>query len=255
MRTNTMSQKTSRFTQESLDFLEKAGKQKNPEWITKKQSEYEELIINPMKSLVTEVSTILKIDHPSYTFPTRMIGNIKRNALKAKDKGPFKNFLTFNASRDSGSMFEDLPSLHMMISKEESFIAGGLYMATAKQTKKIRSWVDQNPEKLEALFKDKNFKAIYKELGRHHEVKTKPRDYPIDHPRISWLKLTGWYVWRPLPKKDLFSKNLAQIVIRDWQQALRFNEALDFWLNNSPLLIEPEEKAGQFVRPSFDWDD
>lgn len=252
---NTMAKKSPRFTQASLDFLEKAGKQKNPKWIENRLDEYETLILAPMKALVIEASMILKMEYPAYTFPTRMIGNIKRNSVKAEAKGPFKNFLTFNGSRDSGSMYVELPSLHMMISKEEIFIAGGLYMANAKQTKRIRQWVDKKPEKLEALFQDKNFTASFKELGRDHEVKTKPRDYPLDHPRISWLKLTGWYVWRPISKKELFGGNLAKIVVRDWEQALRFNDVLDFWLENHPTSDEPEEKFEKIYRPVFDWDD
>lgn len=249
-----------RFSAKSLQFLSLAVKQKNLNWLEKHQQEYEDLILAPMKSLATTVTSVLEMEFPAYKFKKRNVGNLKRPAARIQDKGPYKDFLTLNADRDSGSRFEDLPSLYFMISPnpDEVFTAGGLYMANASQVKRIRQWIDAKPQALEALFKDKTFGKIFSELGDEHKLKTKPRDYDINHPRIEWLKLTAYYVWRPLPKKELYSSELAHIVIRDWRAAMRLNNLLDEWLKSSPgektSFVQPTSGRPHGL-PAFDWDD
>jgi len=106
------------------------------------------------------------------------------------------------------------------------------------------------------LFKDKKFSKVYKTLGEDHKLKTKPRDYALDHPRIEWLKLTGFYVYRPIPKKEIFSPNFAEILIRDWREAIKFNNLLDDWLHTSPGQSSQKilEKPSFGLHP-YDWED
>ncbi len=250
--------KNPRFSQKTLDFLALAQKQKKVEWLEKHQEDYHSLVVSPMKALAEQVSAFMELELKNYKFKKRNIGNIKRPADRVKDKGPFKDFLTFGADRDSGSRFEDLPSLYFMISPREGeiFSAGGLYMSSHAQTKKIRQWIDANPKALMDLFKDKKFSKVYKTLGEDHKLKTKPRDYALDHPRIEWLKLTGFYVYRPIPKKEIFSPNFAEILIRDWREAIKFNNLLDDWLHTSPGQSSQKilEKPSFGLHP-YDWED
>ncbi len=250
--------KNPRFSQKTLDFLALAQKQKNVEWLVKHQEEYQSHVVAPMKALAEQVSAVLELEFKNYKFKKRNIGNIKRPADRAKDKGLFKDFLTFNADRDSGSRFEDLPSLYFMISPRagEIFSAGGLYMASHSQVKKIRQWIDVKPDELISLLKDKKFSQVFKDLGDEHKLKTKPRDYAADHPRIEWLKLTGFYVYRPIPKKEIFSTHFADILIRDWKEAMKFNNLLDDWTQHSPgqTLVKTAEKPA-FGLHAYDWED
>ena len=250
--------KNPRFSQATLDFLALAQKQKKVEWLEKHQDDYQNFVVSPMKALAEQVSAVLELEFKSYKFKKRNIGNIKRPADRAQDKGPFKDFLTFSADRDSGSRYEDLPSLYFMLSPREGeiFSAGGLYMSSHSQTKKIRQWIDLKPEALLDLFKDKNFSKLYKNLGDEPKLTTKPRDYPMDHPRIEWLKLTGFYVSRAIPKKELFSGSFAEILIRDWKEAMRFNNLLDDWIQRSPgQASQKVSEKSSFGLHAYDWDD
>lgn len=249
-----------RFSPKTLEFLALAAKQKNAAWLDKHQQQYEDAILAPMKALAHTVTSVLELEFPAYKFKKRNIGNLKRPAARALDKGPLKDFLTLTADRDSGSRFEDLPSLYFMVSPrpDEIFSAGGLYMASASQVKRIRQWIDAKPQELEVLLKDKGFKKLFGELGDEHKLKTKPRDYPVDHPRIDWLKLTAYYVWRPLPKKELYSSELAHLLIRDWREAMRLNNLLDQWLKSAPestMAVVPSPAGRPHGLPAFDWDD
>jgi hypothetical protein len=125
---------------------------------------------------------------------------------------------------------------------------------SADQTKHIRSWIDKDPSMLDALLEDKKFKKRYSGLGDERVLKTKPRDYPMDHPRIEMLKLSGFYVWRPFTKKEFFSKNFSDLLIEDWSQVLRLNKVLDHYTTSWPkaktIEVLPLSKPFQ-----DDWED
>jgi uncharacterized protein (TIGR02453 family) len=245
----------SRFSQKSLDFIARAAKQKSPEWLDRNKEEYESVLVEPMKQLVSQVAKNLMKKAPGYRFPSRQFVRLRRSADRAKAQGWYKNWVSLMVNRDSGSRYEDLPSLYFHISKDEFFSAGGLYMPSAGQTKKIRLWIDQDPSALEKLLSDKDFKRRYKELGKERVLKTKPRDYPIDHPRIEWLKLSAWYVWRDFSKKELFSPKFSDILTEDWNQVLRLNQILDKYTTTLP---KEKQQAGletsDLCPPKVDWD-
>ncbi len=131
--------------------------------------------------------------------------------------------------------------------------AGGLYIPSADQTKHIRKWIDQDPSQFQELFKDKTFGKLFPDFGNERVLKTKPRDYPIDHPRIDWLKLSAWYVWRPFTKKEFFSKNFSTLLIRDWQEILKLNRILDKYTASYPKQIDSKDSIPEATSRKMDW--
>jgi uncharacterized protein (TIGR02453 family) len=225
-----------RFSQASLDFIEKASRQKKKEWLDKNRDEYERVLVEPMRVVTDHLGKHLRPEAPGYRFPNRNTARLSRGADGAATHGPFKDWVHFSISRDSGSRYEGCPNLYFHIAEgqEEILSAGGLYMPNADQTKHIRSWIDKDPSKLEALFEDKAFTKKFPELGDERVLKTKPRDYPIDHARIDWLKMSGWYVWKPFTKKQLFSKEFPDLLLEDFRQILKLNRVLDHFTQSWP---------------------
>lgn len=226
-----------RFSQASLDFIVRASKQKKKEWLDKHRSEYKDVLVSPMRELMEKVSIALRPHAPGYRFPKRNHARIRRGAEGAEAHGPFRDWVGVSVSRDSESRYEGNPNLyfHFAEGREEILSAGGLYVPSADQTKHIRSWIDKDPSLLEGLLEDKKFgKHFPKGLGDERKLKTKPRDYPQDHPRIEWLKLSGWYVWKPYSKKEFFSKNFSELLIADWAEVLRLNKILDIYISSWP---------------------
>lgn len=230
----------SRLSQKSLDFIAKASKQKSPAWIEKNEAEYHDVLVEPVAHLAREVSRQLRGIAPAYRFPTRGFARLRRSSQRAQAQGTYKDWVGIHVSRESGSRYEDLPNLYFHLSPEDQFSAGGLFMASAGQVRRMRSWIDQDPRQLEQLLADPAFKKVYPELGIEKQVKTFPRGFPKDHPRIDWLKLTGYYVWRPIPKKVLFSSSFPEILAADWKQVLRLNSLLDDWISREPRQAEDE---------------
>ena len=245
--------KTERFSQASIDFIEKATRQKDKNWLDRNREAYEELLIRPMKELSKCVSKSLSRETPGYRFP-RSFARLRRSADNAKTKGPFRDWVSLSVTRDSGSRYDSFPSLYFHIEKDEYFSAGGLYMPSAKQTKYIRAWIDYDSTELEDLLDDRTFKSVFKGLGTERTLKTKPRDYPLDHPKIELLKLSGWYVWRPYTKKQLFSKNFSDVLTTDWRQTLRLNAVLDRYTRKWPGEKTETKNTDNIRAPKVDWD-
>ena len=244
-----------RFSQKSIDFIVKAARQKKPDWLDRNRAEYEEVLVEPMRHLVTSASKLLKGEAPGYRFPTRSFARLKRGGERDPGKGPFKDWVNVSVSRDSESLYEGPPNLYFHIDEEDVLSAGGLYMPSSRQTKQIRAWIAQDASELDRLLKDRKFREVFKEgLGDERKLKTKPRDYPIDHPRIEMLKLTGFYVWRPFKKKEFFSKDFPEILAGDWRQVLRLNAVLDEYTASWPKKRAIEE-LDEIRPPQFDWDE
>lgn len=243
-----------RFSQASIDFIEKASRQKKAEWLEKNRAEYEKVLVEPMRELIAAAAKELQPLAPGYRFPTRQHARLRRGADQSM--GPFRDWVSVSVSRDSGSRYDSLPNLYFHIADghENILSAGGLYVPSADQTKHIRKWIDQNPSDLEELLEDREFKKIFKGLGDERVLKTKPRDYPLDHPKIEWLKLSAWYVWRPFAKKIFFSKEFKDVLIQDWKQILRLNRILDEYTQSWPKTTSLDALPKITAR-KMDWDD
>lgn len=248
-----------RFSPKSLAFIRRASRQKRADWLDKNRQEYEDVLVEPTRAVVTALAREIRAEFPAYRFPTRAFARLKRSSDRAKTQGLYKDWIGFSGSRDSGSLFEDLPGLYFHISPKDVFSAGGLYMPSSKQTKQIRSWIAEDASALDRLFEDRKFSRLFKELGNERVLKTFPRGFEKDHPRIEWLKLTGFYVWRPIPKKILFSSRFADALIEDSFQILKLNAVLDSYLNAWPGAQAGLRRGGLSVldevqAPAVNWD-
>jgi uncharacterized protein (TIGR02453 family) len=257
------------YQKASLDFIETASRQKNPLWLDQHRSEYEKLLVSPTQALIQNVkakmlqktSPTLQKKLAEYRFPSRNIARLKKGAgpssLNDKNKKAaiYRDWVGIMVTRDSGSMYDSLPGFYFHLSPEDTFTAGGLYMPSAQQTKFIRKWIDHDPSGLIKLLKDPAFKKIYSELGTERQLKTKPRDYSEDHPYLHWLKLSAWYVWKPLPKKVLYSKQLADVVTEHWLQVFKLNLLLDDYISKWPKesTLVPDS-AIQSRSKNINWD-
>jgi len=248
-----------RFSQKSLDFIRKASRQKKADWLDKNRAEYEAVLVEPTRDLVTAVAKEIRSIAPAYKFPTRQFARIKRSSDRAKTQGLYKDWLGFSGSRDSGSLFEDLPGFYFHFSVDEIFSAGGLYMPSSKQTKQIRGWIAEDASALDRLFQDRRFGKLFKQLGGERKLKTFPRGFAQDHPRIEWLKLTGFYVWRPIPKKIFFSAGFSDVLAEDFRQILKLNAVLDHYLASWPGAQAGLRRGGlahldEIQAPAVNWD-
>lgn len=222
------------FSEESLQFLKLAGEQDEPTWLEKNDAKYQQLIRGPLLALGETLKDALAVESNGYHFPTKGIGRIKKPANKVGlDGAHFKDWVSYIATRPSLSRFEKNPLLFFGLLPNDPqwhgvVVAGGLYMASSTQTRRIRQAIADDSKPFKKLFADEAFKACFKS-GFDPLMKGKacPRGFDSDHPDIEWIKLKTFFVSKKLTMKELNSPELAANVVRDFRQLLRLNVLLD----------------------------
>ena len=101
---------SNRFSKKTLEFLVKAGRQKNPHWLEKNQEEYEAVVRGPFIHLAERVKAALWRSAPGYHFPSKGLARIKRPDFKvARGQNQYKDWISMMATRPSPNRFESNP--------------------------------------------------------------------------------------------------------------------------------------------------
>jgi uncharacterized protein (TIGR02453 family) len=237
-----------RFSTQTIAFLKKASRQKNPNWLDRNREEYETVLLNPLNHLAQILSSELALLAPDYHFPKKGLGRIKRPANRVAERGGglYKDWMTYSAARPRTSRFEHNPNLFFLINSDDDkdpvLVAGGLYMPSSKQTRALRETIANDATAFDQLFKTKEFSKRFPEgFSTERTSSRPPRGFDVNHPRMNWLKLQAFFVWRPYTKKEFASKDFASIVAQDWKQILKLNRLLEKALQGQ-LRSEPPSK-------------
>jgi len=139
-------------------------------WHTHKAT-YTQSVKGPMEALLAELED---------DFGPGRIFRPNRDVRFSNDKSPYK--LNCAAQLTGG---------YVSVSADELFAGSGLYMPLPEQLKRLRAAIDADHtgRELEAIVAALR-KAKY-DVGAHETLKTAPRGYPKDHPRIELLQLKG----------------------------------------------------------------
>ena len=221
-----------KFSRRTLDFLIKAGRQKNPDWLDKNIVEYEEVLRKPFIDLAEKVKAALKPLAPDYHFPSKGLARIKRPAFKvAGGQTQYKDWISMIPTRPSKSRFESNPHLFFGLFPNEKasvLLAGGLWQPTSQQTRLIREAISKDSDPFHKLFSDAQFKACFKNGFFMDEISSRvPRGFSENHEDINWIKLKKFVVHKKISIKDFSSANFSELVIKDFKQALRLNRLVD----------------------------
>lgn len=223
-----------KFSNKTIPFLKKAGQQTSADWLDENQNEYEELLRLPFIDLAEGLKEALLPYAPDYHFPTKGIGRIKRAANKVIDGQPhYKDWLSLSASKPSGSRFERNPHLFFgMLPNEPAYqgviVAGGLFMPSGPQLKKVRNAIAADSELFHRLFNDRDFKARFK-IGfiMTSSASRVPRGFDANHPDLDWIKLKNFLVQKKIPLTEFTSLKLVDHIVKDFKQLLRLNRLIE----------------------------
>ena len=257
-----------RFSKKTLEFLRKASRQKRPEWLDRHRAEYEEALLAPLTHLAEQLKERLGPLAPGYHFPQRGIGRIKRSAERAREEGrAFKGWVHYSAARPRKSRFETNPNLYFMIDGGDSehpvLSAGGLYMPSSAQVRAIREAIARDASAFDRLFASKEFRRAFPDGFCDDKISSRPaRGYDREHPRMDWLRLQAFFVWRPYTMREFTSADFPQKVAADLKQVLRLNALLELAIEGKWRAAEPkgpkteklEDRLGDLEAPRREMD-
>jgi uncharacterized protein (TIGR02453 family) len=167
------------WPEEALDFYEGLAADNSKTYWTAHKAVYEEAVLGPMTELLAEL--------------TREFGDTKifrpyRDVRFSKDKTPYKTHI--------GAM---LGSGYIQFSVEGLAVGDGMYMMAPDQLDRYRRAVasDDSGSRLERVIAGIDAEKIA--VQGHDPLKTAPRGYPADHPRIGLLRYKGLIAWKQWP--------------------------------------------------------
>ncbi|HWE57151.1 MAG TPA: DUF2461 domain-containing protein [Acidimicrobiales bacterium] len=193
---------------EAVEFYEGlAADNSKPFWLENK-SVFESVVRAPMESLLADLAE---------EFGTGRIFRPYRDVRFSKDKRPYKLNLAAH-----------LPAGYISFSADGLFVGSGLYLAETAQLARLRAAIDDDGSgsELESILSD--LRAWGGEIVAHGQLKTAPRGYPKDHPRIELLRQKGM----TMSKSWSAGPWLGTVQARDRVvDALRRARPLNAWLD------------------------
>ena len=156
-----------------------------------------------------------------------------RDVRFSADKSPYKT------AQGAVSEAGDGGTYYVQISSAGLYVGSGMYMLAPDQLARFRAAVadDRSGEQLEQVIKELTRAKIAVEPGHDAPLKSAPRGYPKDHPRIERLR------WKAcMASTEIASPSvLASTKLRD--------RAVAFWERTEPLVAWLEQHVGRTELP------
>jgi uncharacterized protein (TIGR02453 family) len=195
-------------------FYEELAANNTRDWWQANKARYEREVRAPLEHLLEDLRP---------EFGEAKVFRPNRDTRFARDKSPYKT----NAAAVIGQAHEGVGTYYLSVSAEGLMVGGGAYMPAPDQLARLRQAIDDDktgPE-LEAIVAGIRLKDG--EIGAHDELKTAPRGYPADHPRIELLRfkgIIGW--WDHEPGPWLHSIAARDRVAEGWRSLVPLNRWL-----------------------------
>jgi len=196
---------------EAVEFFEDLEEDNTKSFWQAHIETYEISVKRPMEELLAELEP---------EFGAGRMFRPYRDVRFSRDKSPYKT----NIAAAVG------PSGYVTLSAEGLGVGAGMHMMAPDQLERYRKAVDADRsgtalELIVAAVKDKGYSC-----GPSDPLKTAPKGYPKDHPRIELLKGKGITVWKSwAPANWLGTKKAKERVV----DVLRASAPLNEWLGKN----------------------
>ena len=192
---------------EAIEFYEGLEADNSKAYWQDHKDVYETLVRGPMDELLAELAP---------EFGEGKVFRPYRDVRFSADKSPYKTAM--GASLAGGG--------YVHLSAEGLGAGSGMYMMAPDQLERFRQAVsdDRSGGELARIVAKVTKAGI--EVSAHDALKTAPKGYPKDHPRIDWLRAKGvttWHQWEPAPwfgtkkaKDRIVSVIRASLPLKEW---------------------------------------
>jgi uncharacterized protein (TIGR02453 family) len=198
----------------SLTWFRELEANNTRDWFQAHRSTYDDAVRGPLEALLAEVDG---------EFGEGKVFRPNRDTRFSKDKSPYKTTIYAVIPHPAGP-----GGYYVQLRSEGLFVGGGLYGADTAQLKKVRNAiVDERtgPELAEIVAQ---LKAARIELMTDGALKTAPRGFPKDHPRIDLLRLPNLAGGTQHPPRAwLHTRKAKDHVVDGWRDL----EPLFAWLS------------------------
>jgi len=216
------------FTDETFAFYDElVADNSRPFWLANKHR-YSQFVREPLDELLAEFADL----GPFHVFRPY------KDVRFSKDKIPYKDHQGAYVESQGGA------GHYVQVSGHGLLAGTGYYSMASDQLERFRAAVDADAvgaeiEGIVSRLERKGYTA-----GSIGELKTAPRGYPKDHPRITLLRRKGLMVSRSWePAAWMGTRSLVTKVRDCWRGAAEMNEWLDLHVGPSTLAPADDELA------------
>jgi uncharacterized protein (TIGR02453 family) len=196
------------FSDEALEFYERLATDNTRSFWQEHRSTYLSQVREPMVALLAELEP---------QFGPGRVYRPHRDVRFSADKSPIKDHQGGFVAHPDGTGW------YVQLAADGLMVAGGMYDPTPDQLARYRAAVDdtRSGRRLEAIcaaLTDAGF-----EFGGDL-LKTRPRGYPADHPRLQLLRIRRMVAWSQLGAPDwLGTPQALDAVVAAWRSLTPLN--------------------------------
>ena len=196
---------------EAIEFFEGLEADNSKTYWQQHKAIYDEVVRAPMAALLDAVQP---------EFGAGSIFRPYRDVRFSRDKSPYKTQMGAAIGHEQDTVY------YVQLSSAGLMAAAGMHSPAADQIERFReAVVDERSGSRLVTIVDEVEDAGYQVGGE--QLKTAPRGYPKDHPRIRLLRHKGLYAWKEwAPAKWLGTGKALDRVVETW----RGLEQLNAWL-------------------------
>ena len=209
----------------SLTFLKKLKKNNNTVWMHAHKDEYL-AAKKEFEFLVQEIIARISSWDSKLPFlePKQCIFRLNRDIRFSDNKDPYKG--NFGAYFGYGGKKGGLPGYYFHLSPKEIFVAGGMWMPEPDQLLKIRRFISENGDDLQAILKNKNFKNTFGALSTESALKRPPKGFDPENPHIEILKLKNFIVSKNLTAEEALKPGFGKVIEKNFKLMKPLNDFL-----------------------------
>jgi len=162
---------------EAIEFYERLEDDNSKLFWTEHKQVYEDCVRAPMEALLADLES---------RFGAGKIFRPYRDVRFSNDKTPYKTNIA--AQLEKGG--------YLSLSADAFAVGTGYYMMAKDQLQRFRQAIDDDTtgKRLVSISAELTEAGI--EVTTRESLKTAPRGYPKDHPRIELLRMKGCIAWR-----------------------------------------------------------
>jgi uncharacterized protein (TIGR02453 family) len=193
------------FGEGALRFYDELAEHNTRDWFQANRRWYERDVRAPLEHLLADLAG---------EFGEAKVFRPNRDTRFSHDKSPYKTNAAAVIQAGDGAAH----ALYLQISAQGLTVAGGAYMLGGDGLARYRAAVadDRSGPELAAVVE--RLERAGAEVGAHEQLKTAPRGYPADHPRIGLLRWKGVTAWfEHLPEPWLFTPVARDRVAEGWR--------------------------------------
>jgi len=214
------------FPPAAISFYEGLAADNSKTYWKAHKSTYDDAVKAPMLALLTELDE----------FGEFRIFRPYNDVRFAKNRPPYKTQQGAYVESEGGAGY------YFHISREGLMVAAGYYAMRRDQLERFRDAVDATNTGEEIAGIVAHLSKRY-QIGAIDELKTAPKGYPKDHPRIDLLRRKGLMMSLDFGAPKWLHTKQAAAKIRDvWRAADPMNAWLDTHVG--PTTMEPEGRFG-----------